>query len=59
MSHTAVYIRVSTKNQKSDSQLVEIKKWLHSHDMNSAQWFEDQESGSTLKRDALHPLAQF
>ena len=53
---TAVYIRVSTKNQKSDSQRAEIEKWLQSHDMNSARWFEDQESGSTLKRDAFKDL---
>ena len=53
---TAVYIRVSTKNQKSDSQRAEIEKWLQSHAMNTPVWFEDQESGSSLKRDAFKQL---
>ena len=55
---TAVYIRVSSKGQKSDSQRAEIEKWLQSrdHDSGSVQWFEDRESGSTLNRKAFNKL---
>ena len=48
----AVYIRVSSYSQKSDSQKAEIRQWLtaHGHNLDDVQWFEDKESGTTLDR---------
>ena len=53
-----VYIRVSSHSQKADSQRAEITKWLeaHSHNQDSIVWFEDQESGKTLKRPGFQKL---
>lgn len=49
-----VYIRVSTYDQNLDSQRAEITRWLKSHEKeNGVLWFEDQETGKTLKRPAL------
>lgn len=54
----AVYTRVSTQGQKSDSQRAEISAWLDAqgHSSDAVNWFEDKESGSTLKRPALDQL---
>lgn len=54
----AAYIRVSSHSQKSDSQKVEISKWIdaNGHDLGGVVWFEDKESGSTLNRSGLNAL---
>jgi DNA invertase Pin-like site-specific DNA recombinase len=51
-----VYIRVSSQSQKADSQRVEIEQYLKRHRIENAQWFEDKESGKTLKRPGLQAL---
>jgi len=50
----AAYIRVSTYDQKTESQREEITRWLKNHgiDPESIQWFEDKETGKTLHRPA-------
>lgn len=58
---TGVYLRVSSpKGQKTDSQRAELETWLkrHRYARRSVQWFEDQESGATLRRDAFQHLQQ-
>ena len=55
----AVYLRVSTHQQNATAQRAEIKKWLkgNGHKPSKVKWFEDKESGKTLKRpgfDKLH-----
>jgi DNA invertase Pin-like site-specific DNA recombinase len=51
----ACYVRVSSPQQKNDSQKAEIKRWLKQNDVDksSVTWFEDTERGKTLKRPAL------
>lgn len=53
-----IYIRVSSKSQKSDSQRAEIQHWLdaHGHKPESVKWFEDVETGTTLNRKAFIAL---
>jgi len=53
-----VYIRVSTQDQKTDSQREEITRWLeaHHHAPSSIRWFEDKESGSNLNRESFKEL---
>jgi DNA invertase Pin-like site-specific DNA recombinase len=54
----AAYIRVSTYDQKTESQREEISRWLKNHgfDPESIQWFEDKETGKTLPRPAFLDL---
>ena len=54
----ACYCRVSSRDQKHDSQRAEITRWLRNHriSLRQVQWFIDKESGSTLKRPAFDQL---
>lgn len=54
----ACYCRVSSRRQKNDSQKAEIGRWLTSHGIKSSavQWFEDRESGKSLKRPAFNRM---
>jgi DNA invertase Pin-like site-specific DNA recombinase len=56
----ACYCRVSSPRQKHDSQKAEIQRWLRHHGIRSSrvQWFEDTETGRTLKRPAFDRLQQ-
>lgn len=56
----ACYCRVSTHRQKVDSQKADILRWLTGQAMVPAaiQWFEDVESGTTLKRPAFDRMQQ-
>src|SRR6266404_1986802 len=46
------YLRVSSADQKHDSQRAEIKKYLKSNgiSLNRVTWYEDTETGTRLKR---------
>lgn len=48
----ACYCRVSTRQQKTDSQEAEILKWLAGNGIDPEQvaWYRDHETGKTLKR---------
>jgi DNA invertase Pin-like site-specific DNA recombinase len=54
----AAYCRVSSKNQKTDAQEAEIKKWLAGHRIPAAhvEWYRDKESGKTLVRPEFDRL---
>jgi DNA invertase Pin-like site-specific DNA recombinase len=54
----ACYCRVSSARQKTDSQKPEIKRWLDGNriDPSTVGWFEDKETGKTLKRPAFDRL---
>ena len=54
----AAYIRVSTYDQKAESQREEISRWLKNHgiDPESIRWFEDKETGKNLKHPAFQQL---
>jgi DNA invertase Pin-like site-specific DNA recombinase len=54
----AVYLRVSTHQQNATAQRAEIKKWLkgNGHKPSTVKWFEDKESGKTLKRPSFEKL---
>jgi len=56
----ACYCRVSTRRQKTESQKVDILRWLTGHAVPPAavQWFEDVDSGTTLKRPAFARMQQ-
>ena len=54
----ACYCRVSSRHQKTDSQVAEITKWLTSHgyDDQQVEWFIDHETGKTLRRPGFERL---
>ena len=54
----ACYCRVSSRDQRPDSQKAEITRWLRNHriSLRQAQWFVDKESSATLKRPAFDQL---
>jgi len=60
MKKIACYCRVSTRQQKNDSQEAEIRKWLEGNSIDPAQveWYLDHESGKTLSRPAFDRLQQ-
>lgn len=51
----AAYIRVSTKEQNTAGQRADIERYLLGQGI-TATWYEDQESGATLKRPAFDRL---
>lgn len=59
VSMIGIYLCVSSQAQKSDSQRAEIQQWLdlHGYDPETVLWFEDQETGATLKRTVFRYLA--
>ena len=54
----AYYCRVSSQRQKTDSQKAEIMWWLQGCGITASavQWFEDTETGTTLRRPAFERL---
>jgi len=56
----ACYCRVSSTNQKNDSQRSEIRRWLRGNNIrvSTVEWFEDVETGKTLQRPAFDTLQQ-
>ena len=54
----ACYCHVSSRRQKTDSQKAEITRWLRGNGFKDADvtWFEDKETGKTLKRPAFDEL---
>jgi DNA invertase Pin-like site-specific DNA recombinase len=54
----ACYCRVSSRRQKTDSQKAEITRWLTSHgvELAAVQWFEDIETGMTMRRSAFEQM---
>jgi len=54
----AVYMRVSTTDQNTDGQKMEINKWIQGNgiDPKQVQWYIDKVSGATLERPELEQL---
>lgn len=54
----ACYLRVSSKDQRTDSQLAQIERWLAGNgiDTTCVKWYTDKVSGKTLKRPAFDRL---
>ena len=54
----AVYIRISDKSQKQDSQRAEILAWLnaHGHNTETVQWFSDTDTGAHIGRSGMIAL---
>lgn len=52
----AAYVRVSTSDQRTDSQREEIDRWAKAHGFDKVAWYEDRISGKDTNRPALSRL---
>jgi DNA invertase Pin-like site-specific DNA recombinase len=54
----AVYLRVSSKGQRHDSQESEITRWLQANgfDLSAVAWYRDKETGKKLDRPEFNRL---
>lgn len=56
----AVYVRISSHTQKTDSQKAELTQWMKCQKLPAKPitWFEDKESGRSFKRPAFQKLQE-
>ncbi len=55
--HIAVYVRVSTKQQTTESQLPDLKRWIETNAGDQpVVWYEDQATGTTMDRPGWNRL---
>lgn len=52
---TAIYVRVSTKDQSHASQLPDLERWAGAHD-GEVEWFKDSFTGKTMSRPGMDKL---
>lgn len=52
----AVYCRISTKQQKLDSQLDELNRWIDVHQPSKVRWYKDKFTGKSMDRPAMSKL---
>ena len=55
---TAIYLRVSSAQQKLDSQLDQLTRWVEQNDRKTVKWYRDKYSGRTLQRPGFEKLDQ-
>ncbi len=53
--HTAIYLRVSSKQQDHASQMPDLERWAAAHD-GEVQWFKDKFTGKTMNRPGMDRL---
>jgi DNA invertase Pin-like site-specific DNA recombinase len=53
--HTAIYLRVSSKQQDHASQLPDLERWAAAHD-GEVQWYKDKFTGKTMNRPGMERL---
>ena len=57
--HTAIYIRVSTTQQSTRSQMPDLQRWVDAQDLNGAGeivWYEDKATGKNMNRPGWQKL---
>ena len=55
MKHTAIYLRVSSKQQDHASQLPDLERWIAAHD-GAVVWYRDKFTGKTMDRPGMEKL---
>jgi DNA invertase Pin-like site-specific DNA recombinase len=53
--HTAIYVRVSSKQQDHASQLPDLERWVAAHD-GEVRWHRDKFTGKTMDRPGMERL---
>jgi len=54
--HAAIYVRVSTSQQSSRSQIPDLQRWLEAHDLSEPIWYEDKATGKNMNRPGWQKL---
>ena len=54
---TAIYLRVSHRDQSHASQLPDLERWTEAHD-GRVQWFKDTFTGKTMHRPGIDNLME-
>lgn len=57
-TYTACYLRVSTAEQKTDSQRKVLTDYIRNHRIKNVKWLQDKRSGRTIKRPQLQRLIE-
>jgi DNA invertase Pin-like site-specific DNA recombinase len=55
--HIAVYVRVSSKQQTTASQLPDLQRWAEAQD-DEVRWYEDKASGKSMDRPGWNKLEE-
>ena len=55
MKHTAIYLRVSSKQQDHASQLPDLERWISAHDGQTV-WYRDKFTGKSMDRPGMEKL---
>ena len=55
--NTAIYVRVSSRDQTHASQLPELQRWEMAHD-GTVQWFKDTFTGRTMNRPGMDKIME-
>ena len=53
--HTAIYLRVSSKQQDHASQMPDLERWAAAHD-GEVVWYKDKFTGKTMDRPGMERL---
>ena len=53
--HTAIYVRVSSKQQDHASQMPDLERWAAAND-GAVQWYRDKFTGKTMDRPGMEKL---
>src|SRR5664279_1250858 len=53
--HTAIYVRVSSKQQNHASQLPDLERWVAAND-GQVDWYKDKFTGKTMDRPGMEKL---
>lgn len=53
---TAVYVRVSSVQQKVNSQVDELKRWIEVHQPSNVRWYKDKFTGTSMTRPSMDRL---
>jgi DNA invertase Pin-like site-specific DNA recombinase len=53
---TAIYCRISTLQQKLDSQVDELNRWIEVHQPSKVRWYKDKFTGKTMERPSMTKL---
>ncbi|NLY02641.1 MAG: recombinase family protein, partial [Rhodopirellula sp.] len=55
MKYTAIYLRVSSRGQNTQSQEPDLKRWAEAQE-GPVKWFTDTASGKTMQRPGWEKL---
>ena len=53
---TAIYVRVSSSQQKIDSQVDELNRWIEVHQPSRVKWYKDKFTGKAMNRPSMQKL---